>query len=141
MSNRPSRKESPTRAEARGDTRSGSRGEAYNAAKKTNNIDPTTPPLSRKKVDEYQDGEKTGHKLVQHEYENRDGEKITMRRDRSRSYEDGGTQGEHINAGKSGEKLKQHHEYETKKPAEKKKADEDTEKRQRSAEKRKSEQK
>ena len=51
--------------------------------------------------------------IVQYEFTNAKGEKITIRQDRATTYPDGGYQPPHFNAGKSNDnKLKQHHYYE-----------------------------
>ena len=51
--------------------------------------------------------------IVQYEFTNSKGEKITIRQDRATTYPDGGFQPPHYNDGKSDDnKLKQHHYYE-----------------------------
>jgi RHS repeat-associated protein len=85
-----------------------SRNAALRAAKRANNI-----PVGRQPNRVYKTVDKhTGEGLDTYEFTNDAGELIEMRVDRPRSYPDGGSQGSHINAGKKGEKLRQHYEYE-----------------------------
>jgi hypothetical protein len=96
----------------RRDSRSRSREKAWQQTLTANNIPHNSPPLSRKKVED----KNTGQKLKQWQFENRDGESITIREDRKTTYDNGGTQDRHFNAGPTGSKLnKQHHYYEKKK--------------------------
>ena len=74
-----------------------------------------SPPTARRQVPEMRAGSPTGRKLREEDYPTRDGESVTFRDDRATTYPDGGTQGTHINAGPTGGKLKQHHNYKTKK--------------------------
>ena len=53
----------------------------------------------------------TGKPLKQNEYTNSKGEKVQVRKDNPKTYPDGGTQGNHYNAGQAGKKLDQHHNY------------------------------
>lgn len=59
-------------------------------------------------------GRRTGKKLDQWEFVNKDKQKITIREDKATVYPDGGSQPPHFNAGPSGQKLTQHHYYEKK---------------------------
>lgn len=49
--------------------------------------------------------------MKQYEYTNSKGEKVQVRKDNPKTYSDGGTQGNHYNAGQAGKKLDQHHNY------------------------------
>jgi hypothetical protein len=95
----------------RRDSRSPSQGKAWQAAQAANNIPHHSPPLSRKKVED----KNTGKQLDQWEFQNRDGQNITIRKDPKTKYPDGGTQDPHFNAGPSDSKLKQHHYFDKKK--------------------------
>jgi hypothetical protein len=55
---------------------------------------------------------KTGKPLRTYDFTNSKGELKTIRKDNPVTYPDGGKQGPHYNAGKTGNKLKQHHNYE-----------------------------
>lgn len=66
------------------------------------------------------EGKKAGlddRNVVQYEYTNSKGEKISIREDKPATYPEGGAgnQGAHFNSGKSGEKLKEHHYFDSKK--------------------------
>ena len=92
------------------DTKSNSQKEAFNKAKDQNGI-----PKSQQPEKQYKTSDKnTGKDLRTYDYKNSQGEKISIRKDNPVKYKDGGSQGEHYNAGKvkqNDEKLKQHHDF------------------------------
>jgi RHS repeat-associated protein len=95
------------------DTHSDTKKEAFNKAKDQNGIPRSTQPDRTIKVDEVSKGKPTGKKLREYQYTNSKGEKVSIRKDNKTTYPEGGQgdQGDHYNAGKTGEKLKQHHTY------------------------------
>ena len=99
--------------DGKSDTESKSKGEAFNKAKDQNGIPRSQQPDKTKKVDEVSKGKPTGKKLREYQYTNSKGKKISIRKDNATEYHEGGTgdQGEHYNAGNTGGKLKQHHNY------------------------------
>jgi hypothetical protein len=94
------------------DTKSQTSKEAFNKAKDQNGIPRSQQPDKSYKVKETSKGKETGKELRQYEYTNSKGEKITIRKDNPTKYKEGGKgdQGEHYNAGSTGEKLDQHHD-------------------------------
>ena len=58
-------------------------------------------------------GKARGKTLREYQYTNSQGKRISIRRDNPTKYNQGGKgdQGKHHNAGATGEKLKQHHNY------------------------------
>jgi hypothetical protein len=95
------------------DTQSGTQKEAFNKAKDQNGIPRTAQPDKTIKVDEVSKGKPTGKKLREYQYTNSKGEKVSIRKDNKTTYSEGGVgdQGDHYNAGQTGGKLKQHHNY------------------------------
>lgn len=89
------------------DTQSQTQKQAFNKAKDQNGI-----PTSQQPEKQYTTPDKkTGQPLKTYDYLNSKGEKVTIRKDNPTTYPDGGSQGKHYNAGKTDEKLKQHHDY------------------------------
>jgi RHS repeat-associated protein len=93
------------------DTVSATRKQALANAKEANGIPRSAQPDSVIKPGT-PEGNAAGldsRNVRQYEYTNSKGEKISIREDKPASYPDGGSQPAHLNAGKSGEKLEQHH--------------------------------
>jgi len=89
------------------DTQSVTSKQAFREAKDQNGI-----PRSQQPDRTYNTTDKnTGENLRTYEFTSSMGEKVQIRKDRPRTYPDGGSQGPHYNAGNSGGKLKQHHNY------------------------------
>ena len=84
--------------------------QAYRQAKDQNGV-----PRSQQPNKQYNTKDKhTGNNLRTSEYTNSKGENVTIRKDNPIKYKDGGSQGNHYNAGnpqKNNGKLKQHHNY------------------------------
>jgi RHS repeat-associated protein len=84
-----------------------SRSSAFNSAKDANGI-----PTSQQAKQQYMTRDaNTGKSLRTWDYTNSNGESITIREDRARTYPDGGQQGPHFNAGPTGAKLDQHYYF------------------------------
>lgn len=62
---------------------------------------------TRENIKVQQKGANKSLKVFQ--YTNSKGKKVQIRKDNARLYKDGGSQGEHFNAGEAGKKLDQHH--------------------------------
>lgn len=97
------------------ETDSSTRKESLRNAKDQNGVPRSQQPDKTIKPNT-PDGQKAGldnRNVVQHEYTNSKGEKVSIRQDKPAKYNDGGRgdQGNHHNAGNSGEGLKQHHNY------------------------------
>ena len=104
-------------AGAANDTVSATRKQALANAKEANGISRSAQPDSVIKPGT-PEGNAAGldsKNVRQYEYTNSKGEKISIREDKPASYPDGGSQPAHFNAGKSGEKLDQHHNIDCKK--------------------------
>jgi hypothetical protein len=95
------------------DTKSETQHEAFNKAKEQNGIPRSQQPDKTNKVDEVSKGKPTGKKLREYNYTKSEGKKVTIRRDNPTKYPEGGKgdQGNHYNAGETGKKLKQHHDF------------------------------
>lgn len=87
------------------------RNQAFQAAKKFNNIPRSAQPVKTYKVPDR--GPNAGKQLTVYDYVNNNGQRISIRKDLPRKYGgDGrGDQGHHYNAGSSGGKLKQHYYF------------------------------
>jgi RHS repeat-associated protein len=95
------------------ETVSATRSQALAKAKEVNGIPQSAQPDSVSKPGT-PEGDAAGldsENVRQYEYTNSRGEKISIREDKPASYPDGGSQPAHFNAGRSGEKLKQHHYF------------------------------
>jgi hypothetical protein len=90
------------------DTESRTAKQAFNKAKDQNGIPRSQQPKSQYMTPDT----KTGKPLRTYDFTNSKGELKTIRKDNPVTYPDGGKQGPHYNAGKTGNKLKQHHNYE-----------------------------
>ncbi|WP_430968324.1 HNH/endonuclease VII fold putative polymorphic toxin [Spongiimicrobium sp. 2-473A-2-J] len=89
------------------DTKSTTSREAFRNAKDQNGI-----PRSQQPDKTFNTPDKnTGQNLKTYEFTNSKGEKVQIRKDNPRTFPDGGKQGPHFNAGKAGQKLKQHHNF------------------------------
>lgn len=86
------------------------RQQAFQAAKRFNNIPRSAQPIKQYKVPDRVNPEKN---LRVWDYANNDGKRISIRQDLSRKYGNGGKgdQGHHHKAGKTGGKLKQHYYF------------------------------
>ncbi len=87
--------------------------EALGKAKEANGIPRSQQPDNTIKPNT-PEGKKAGldnRNVKQYDYTNSKGEKVSIRQDKAVTYPDGGTQGKHLNAGKAGQKLEQHHYY------------------------------
>jgi RHS repeat-associated protein len=95
--------------DGKNDTQSKTSKEAFNKAKDQNGVPRSQQPDKTVKVKE----NGTNTNLREHQYTNSKGEKVSIRKDNAKKYGDGGKgdQGNHYNAGKTGRKLKQHHNY------------------------------
>ena len=81
--------------------------EAFRNAKEANGIPRSQQPVrTRTEKDK-----NTGKPLRVYDYKNSKGENISIRKDNPVKYKDGGKQGTHYNAGETGKKLNQHHNY------------------------------
>ncbi|MBI3260253.1 MAG: hypothetical protein HYZ54_12405 [Ignavibacteriae bacterium] len=80
--------------------------EAFGKAKDANGV-----PRSQQPDKQYMTPDKTtGKPLRTYDFTSSTGEKVTIRKDNPVKYKDGGSQGKHHNAGKTGQKLNQHHD-------------------------------
>jgi RHS repeat-associated protein len=95
------------------DTKSSSKRESFNKAKDQNGIPRSQQPDRTVKIREMSKGEPTGKTLREYQYTNSQGKKVSIRRDNPTRYNEGGVgdQGKHHNAGETGGKLRQHHNY------------------------------
>ena len=96
-----------TKFNGKTDTYSNTDREAFRKAKDQNGIPRSQQPDKTTTVPE----KGTSKNLKQYEFTNSKGEKVQIRKDNPRTYNDGGKQGKHYNAGDKGQKLKQHHKY------------------------------
>jgi RHS repeat-associated protein len=107
----------PSIVKSEQDTDSETRSEAFNKAKDGVDVPRSATPDKVIKPDT-PEGDEEGlddrNKRL-YEYTNSKGEKVRIREDKAAKYKDGGTQPPHFNAGKKGEKLKQHHNFKNKK--------------------------
>jgi RHS repeat-associated protein len=85
----------------------GSRRAAFRAAKSDMGIARSAQPLRVARVRD----KHTGSLLRQYEFRNANGEIIQIREDLPRIYSDGGRQGPHFNAGRAGDKLREHYYF------------------------------
>ncbi|CAF1203756.1 unnamed protein product [Adineta steineri] len=86
------------------------RNQALQAAKKHNNIPRGQQPINTVKIPD----RNTGQMLRQYNYINNQGKPISIRQDIPRNYghpQGHGNQGHHFNAGSTGNKLKQHYNF------------------------------
>jgi RHS repeat-associated protein len=95
------------------DTKGNSQKESFNKAKDQNGIPRSQQPDKTTKIKEMSKGKPTGKTLREYQFTNSKGGKVSIRRDNPTRYNQGGKgdQGKHHNAGKTGGKLNQHHDY------------------------------
>ena len=102
-------RQSPKPFNGKKDTKSRSAREAFSNIKDQNGIgrcqSPDKHPI---KID---DENNPGQKLTEYQYTNIHGGDISIRKDNSMTYSNGQTQGPYFNAGPTGGKLEQHHNY------------------------------
>ena len=92
------------------DSESRSAREAYRTAKDSNRVPRSQSPLGHPK--NIPDRRNPGQYCTEYEHVNTEGKPVTIRRDNPVDYGDAfPKQGPHYNAGPSGSKLKQHHNY------------------------------
>lgn len=93
------------------DTSAGSRAEAFNDAKRANDIPVSQQPekVIKPGTAEGDAAGLTDENARQYEFENSKGQKISIREDKPKTYPDGKRQGPHFNSGPKGERLKTHH--------------------------------
>ena len=99
----------------RSDTVSETSREAFRKAKEQNGIPRSQQPdrTVKPNTEAGNDAGLRNGNVVQYEFTNSKGEKVTIRQDQATTYSDGGYQAPHYNAGNSSDnKLKQHHYYE-----------------------------
>ncbi|CAF1094541.1 unnamed protein product [Rotaria sordida] len=92
------------------DSESHSAREAYRTAKDRNGVPRSQSPLEH--PTKIVDGNNPDQFVTEYKHRNVYGESISIRKDNSIDYGDGSQkQGPHYNAGRTGEKFKQHHNY------------------------------